>query len=141
MSVRYAPRPSFWGPGWQQRLAVAQPAGLLRTVGGRPRLEIPAIRELLRQSARYAIAAEQDLNPLIAVLHADYAAGFLYAIQAAFTEGHFRQATGMDFRAVLKQVQQIQDRAHRRLISDCPRLAPQGQLQQLARSAGRRSVY
>lgn len=99
-----------------------------------------AIRVLLRQAARYAIAAEQDLNPLIAVLHADYAAGMIYAIQAAWPEWQFREATGLWFRAVLAEVVRIQDAAHRKMAAACPSVAPaNGILERLARGGGARA--
>lgn len=98
-----------------------------------------AIRALLRQAARYAIAAEQDINPLIAVLHADYAAGMVYAIQAAWPEWQFREATGLAFRAVLGEVIRIQDAAHRKMAAACPAVVPaDGILERLARGGGAR---
>lgn len=98
-----------------------------------------AIQVLLRQAARYAIAAEQDINPLIAVLHADYAAGMVYAIQAAWPEWQFREATGLPFRVVLDEVVRIQDAAHRKMAAACPAVVPGGGvLERLARGGGAR---
>ena len=40
-----------------------------------------SIEKLIRQSARYATAAQRDKSPVIAVLHANYAAAYLYALK------------------------------------------------------------
>ena len=39
--------------------------------------KVRTIRTLLRQSARWALASQQDKSPLIALLHANYGAGYL----------------------------------------------------------------
>ena len=39
------------------------------------------IEKLVRQSARWSTATKQDKNPLIAVLHANYCAGYLWALK------------------------------------------------------------
>ena len=38
---------------------------------------VKVVKSLLRQSARWTVAARQDKNPLIAVLHANYGAAYL----------------------------------------------------------------
>ena len=45
-----------------------------------------AIEKLVRQSARYAVAAQQDESPVIAILHANYAAAYLYALKEFATD-------------------------------------------------------
>jgi hypothetical protein len=45
-----------------------------------------AIEKLVRQSARYAVAAQQDASPVIAVLHANYAAAYFYALKEFASE-------------------------------------------------------
>ena len=40
-----------------------------------------SIETLYRQSARWAVASDQDDNDIIRLLHANYAAGYLWAIK------------------------------------------------------------
>ena len=54
------------------------------------------IKIMVRSCARWAVASLQDKSPLIAVLHANYAAGYLWALQDCFTDEEIINATGID---------------------------------------------
>ena len=54
------------------------------------------IRILVRSCSRWALASLQDTSPLIAVLHANYGAGYLWALQEIFTDSQIRDATKLD---------------------------------------------
>lgn len=76
------------------------------------------IKALIRQTARWAVASQQDTSPMIAVLHANYASGYLQALQTIATENEIMQETDLD---ILKQkVIRIQDRAVKKLVKACP---------------------
>ncbi len=78
------------------------------------------IKTLVRQASRWSTAAKQDNNPLIAVLHANYGAGYLWALKDVFTDKEIEEV--MDFN-VLKfrdEIIQIQDNANLKLIKECP---------------------
>lgn len=81
-----------------------------------------AILTLYRQSARYGVAANQDKSEIIALLHANYAAGFLFSIKELITPDQFKKATGTDFMEFQKKIQVIQDTATRRVVRKCPAL-------------------
>ena len=55
-----------------------------------------AIKNLLRQSSRWAIAAKQDKSPIITLLHANYAAGYLWALKDIATDNDIKSITGID---------------------------------------------
>jgi len=82
------------------------------------------LRILVRQGARWATAAKQDKNPLIATLHANYAAGYLWAINDIATPKRIRRATGIDYLRYKKEITTIQDNVTRRLVGVCPDFAP-----------------
>ncbi len=90
--------------------------------------KVATINTLLRQAARYATAAEQDLNPLIAVLHANYGAAYIFALKSVSTDQEVLEATGEDVNRVTGLVLAIQDQAMQKLAKICPQAAPQGQL-------------
>lgn len=79
---------------------------------------------LYRQSARYAVAASQDEQPVIAVLHSNYAMGYLLAIKDLVTAEEFKRATGKDLLNFEQELARIQDRATLKLVGACPGLVP-----------------
>ena len=78
---------------------------------------------LVRQAARWAIAADQDESPMIAVLHANYAAGYLWALQDISTPHEVALYTGVDLNQLKKEILTIQDKCTRRIARLCPDFA------------------
>ena len=64
---------------------------------------------LFRQCARWSTASTQDSNPLIANLHANYAAGYLWAMEDLFTADEISKTTGIDYKLLRSQIQKNQD--------------------------------
>ena len=83
------------------------------------------IRTLLRQSARWSTAAAQDENPMIAVLHANYGAGYLYALKDIATPEEIVNATGVDISKYKKAIVDAQDMATVSAIKACPNFGPE----------------
>ena len=83
------------------------------------------IRTLLRQSARWSTAASQDENPMIAVLHANYGAGYLYALQDIATPEEIVNATGVDIIKYKNGITGAQDMATVSAIKSCPQFGPE----------------
>lgn len=82
------------------------------------------IMTLYRQCARWAVAAEQDDNVIIAVLHANYATGYLWAIKDITPTTDFARITGQDFLEFEKKIVSIQDAVTMRLASICKNSIP-----------------
>lgn len=83
------------------------------------------IQVLHRQAARYAVAASQDAHPIIAVLHANYAMGYLLALKDLTTSEEFKGATGQDLLNFEHEIARIQDGATLRLVKSSPGLIPE----------------
>ena len=79
-----------------------------------------AIEKLVRQSARYATAAQQDASPVIAVLHANYAAAYLYALKDIATDSQIHNATGIDVKKFKEHITNVQDMVTRKTSEKCP---------------------
>ena len=79
-----------------------------------------SIEKLVRQSARYATAAQQDASPVIAVLHANYAAAYLYALKDIATDSQIHNATGIDVKKFKDHVTNVQDMVTRKTSEKCP---------------------
>ena len=82
------------------------------------------IQSLTRQSARWATAAEQDDSDLIALLHANYGAGYLWALKDIATASEIKTATGVDVKRLTKEIISTQDKITKRVIRKCPGFAP-----------------
>ena len=82
------------------------------------------INILARQAARWSVAAQQDKDPLIAVLHANYGAGYLWAVSDITSASEFKIATGKDFNKFKKEIVNIQDESNKRAVKTCPDLGP-----------------
>lgn len=82
------------------------------------------IGTLIRQAARWSTAAAQDENPMVAVLHANYGAGYLWALKDIATDDEIKQASGIDVLRFKKEVVEAQDIATLKMIKVCPKFAP-----------------
>lgn len=79
-----------------------------------------SIDTLVRQSARYAVAAQQDASPVIALLHANYAAAYFYALRDIASESQIHNATGINVKKFKEHVTNVQDMITRRTSEKCP---------------------
>lgn len=79
-----------------------------------------AIEKLIRQSARYATAAQQDKSPVIAVLHANYATAYFYALKDIANESQIHNATGIDVKKFKEHVTNVQDMVTKKTSEECP---------------------
>ena len=82
------------------------------------------ILKLTRQAARWSTAASQDENNMIAVLHANYGAGYLWAIKDIASDQQFKNATGLDPKLFETEIVKIQDQATKKMAKLCPKYAP-----------------
>ena len=83
------------------------------------------IRTLVRQAARWSTAAEQDNDPLIAVLHANYGAGYLWALKDIATAEEIEMVTRMNsFKEFELNIVKIQDKVTKRAMNVCPEFRP-----------------
>jgi hypothetical protein len=82
-----------------------------------------SIEKLVRQSARYATAAQQDKSPVIAVLHANYGAAYLHALKDIATESQIHNATGIDVKKFKEHIMNVQDMVTKKTTESCPEFA------------------
>jgi hypothetical protein len=82
------------------------------------------INRLIRQTARWSTAAEQDTNPYIANLHATYAMGYLMALREIYPDEIISQKSGINIRELDIKVNKIMDDAIQKLIIVCPEGQP-----------------
>ena len=78
------------------------------------------IRTLLRQTARWSAASSQDESPIVALLHANYGAGYLWALKDIATGNEIKKATGVEISEFEKKIVGVQDKATKKVSSLCP---------------------
>lgn len=81
------------------------------------------INTIIRGCARWAAASLQDKSPLIAVLHANYASGYLWALRDTFSDEEIKRSSGVNIIEFQKRITDIQDIATKQMISVCPKYA------------------
>lgn len=85
------------------------------------------INKLIRQTARWATAAEQDMNPYIANLHATYALGYLMSIKEIYTNEQVKFYTNVDIIKLEDEIVRIMDNAIKELALICPEGQPKNE--------------
>ncbi|VVU94612.1 hypothetical protein CPAV1605_337 [seawater metagenome] len=78
------------------------------------------IRTLIRQASRWSIAASQDESPIIAVLHANYGAGYLWALLDIASENEITASANINLPVFKKKILDIQDQATKKVSKQCP---------------------
>ncbi len=82
-----------------------------------------SIEKLVRQSARFATVAQQDESPLVSVLHANYSAGYLWALKDIATPKQIHNATGVDIKKFEEHISNVQDMVTKKTLKKCPEFA------------------
>lgn len=79
---------------------------------------------LSRQAHRWAVASKQDMNPVIKVLHANYAAGYLWALDDIASESEIEASIETSYKNFRHQITNIQEEAVKALLKECPQIDP-----------------
>ena len=82
------------------------------------------IKKLVRQTARWATAGDQDENGYIANLHATYAMGYLMALREIYSDTDIEKYSGIDIRQFEVEISKIMDKAIKKLVIECPNGQP-----------------
>lgn len=81
------------------------------------------IQKLVRQTARWATAAQQDQSPLVSLLHANYAAGYLWALKDVANETEINKSAGIDLKKFEEHITNVQDSVTKKVLKKCPEFA------------------
>lgn len=82
-------------------------------------------KKLIRQASRWSTAAKQDNNSMIAVLHANYGAGYLWALKDIINNDIIEKKTGIDMMKFENEILKIQDEVTQNMAKLCPEYAPE----------------
>lgn len=76
------------------------------------------LQALIRQTARWTAASQQDKSPMISLLHANYGAGYLQALELIATENEINNFVSLQ--KLRLKVYSAQDKAAQRVFASCP---------------------
>ena len=82
------------------------------------------IQKLVRQAARWTTAARQDKNSMIAVLHANYGAGYLWALKDIATDNQIQDNAHINIKKFESDIISTQDAVTKNMARLCPKYAP-----------------
>lgn len=78
-----------------------------------------SLKTLVRQASRWSNASQQDKSPLVATLHANYGAGYLWALED-ISKPEDLVGLGIDYNLLRNKIIGIQDESTRNLSKICP---------------------
>ena len=82
----------------------------------------PPIKKLAQQSAKWATMAQQDESPIVAVLHANYAVGYLWAMKDIASPKEIYRVAGLDPKQFEEHIVNVQASVTKRVLKKCPEL-------------------
>ena len=82
------------------------------------------IRSLVKQTARWTLAAGQDQNPMVAMLHANYGVGYWSALRSLATLETIERAARINATELERWVLNAQASAAAQLFRRCPNVKP-----------------
>ena len=82
------------------------------------------VSTLLRQTYRWATASKQDSSPMISMLHANYAVGYLSALKELVSDEDIASYGETDPLYLMQSIQELQDYATSSAIQMCPEFKP-----------------
>lgn len=78
------------------------------------------IKKLVQKTAKWATTAQQDASPVNSLLHANYAAGYLWALKDLASDKEIHRATGIDVQKFEEHITNMQSMITKRVIKRCP---------------------
>ena len=82
------------------------------------------ISTLIRQSARWSTAADQDTVPMVAVLHANYGVGYLLALKDIFSQNDIEKYGKIDLLKFEREIVSVQDKVTKDTAKICEQYGP-----------------
>jgi hypothetical protein len=86
---------------------------------------ISHVRQLVRESATYAMKSKQDTNPLIALQDAIYAMAYMQAARKFVTDDQISLLAGTKASDLIHSVKKREQKALKHVVTTCPAVAPQ----------------
>lgn len=79
-----------------------------------------SMHKLIKQSAKYAIIAQQDASPVMSVRHANYAVAYLQALKEIGSDNQIHNATGIDVKKFKEHIFNVQEMTTKKTVDRFP---------------------
>ena len=86
------------------------------------------IEKLVKQSAKYAIMAQQDSSPVMSVRHGNYAAAYVHALKDIASETQIHNSSGIDVKKFVEHIFNVQDMTTKKTVDQFPDFAGQSDI-------------
>ena len=87
-----------------------------------------SIEKMVKQSAKYAIMAQQDSSPVMSVRHGNYAAAYIHALKDIANETQIHNATGIDVKKFKEHIFNVQEMTTKKTVDQFPDFAGQSDM-------------
>ncbi len=86
----------------------------------RPSTSEKNIKKLLKQAAKWSVTAQQDESPVTAMLHANWASGYLWALKDITTEQEVYRVAKIELPVFESHIEQVQSEVTKKVLDKCP---------------------
>jgi hypothetical protein len=84
------------------------------------------IKDLVRSASQWQVRANQDSNPVVALMNSNYAVAYLNVVRSMGTDKDIEKITGMPMESFIDGVEATQTNSLQKFAGVCPNVAPKG---------------
>jgi hypothetical protein len=84
------------------------------------------LKRVMSQASKWHTTSRQDMDPVINLIHADYALAYANVARSLASEVALEKTSGIKIRDFVYQLESDQKKAVQNLVSQCPSLKPIG---------------
>lgn len=82
---------------------------------------------ILRAASQWSVTAEQDKNPVLALMHNTTAKTYVNALREMLPDAEIANALKVDAKDMLQKIEKMEQKIHRKIAAVAPALIPNGQ--------------
>lgn len=84
------------------------------------------LKSMVREASRHHLKAQQDSNPLVALLNSNTALTYAKISRALANDTDIENATGIKVNELLYYLEKDQERSIQNIVKECPTIKPEG---------------
>jgi len=84
------------------------------------------LKRVVQQASKWHTTARQDMDPLVNLIHSNYALAYANVARAIASDGAIEGSTGIKLRELMYYLEEDQKRALQAVTQRCPDLRPTG---------------
>lgn len=84
------------------------------------------IKSILEQASRWHVLSKQDSNPVLSIVHADYALAYVNILRQMLSEEDLARLTDTNISEFIYLLEEDQKKAIQHISDQCPHVKPEG---------------